>query len=337
MWHDLREYTRGKATMLYNESKMDEKGILSSLNVAARCRDLRVGLWQCPHFLFIVMGFIIAASVVLAHIVAERYVEPEAAVLIVVFLAILLLVVSHVIVRAFEKMAAAYRLKSEFIRIMSREMRTPLSSIKWQLGTLHDAKETAGLEEYKKAFSVIAEENEAMIGLVGSLLDIDRIENKAFPLLADTFSLSGLVEEVAKELVSSLAAKERKIQTLLPKEEIMVTADRSQIKSALSRLADNAVRYSPLSGEITVVLEDFGKEAKVSVSDQGKGVPREETEQVFSKFFRGTNLKYQTSGLGVGLFISRYIIEAEGGTMGFKSIEGKGSTFYFTLPKASHH
>ncbi len=316
-------------------NKMDERGVFSSLNVAGRCRELQVGLWQCPHFLFIIMGFIIAASIVLAHIVAERYVEPEAAVLIVVSLATLLLIVSHVIVGAFEKMAAAYRLKSEFIRIMSHEMRTPLSSIKWQLGTLQDAKEAAGLEEHKKAFSVIAEENEAMIGLVGSLLDIDRIESKAFPLSADVFSLQGLVKEVGGEFLSSPAAKERRIQTLLPKEDIMVTADRSQIKSVLSRLVDNAVRYSPVSGEITVALEDFGEEAKISVSDQGKGVPQEELGQVFSKFFRGANLKYQTSGLGLGLFISRYIIEAEGGEMGFTSIEGKGSTFYFTLPKAS--
>ena len=327
------------------------------MNVAGRCRELRVGLWQCPHFLFIVMGFIIAASIVLAHIVAERYVEPEAAVLIVVSLTTLLLIVSHVIVRAFEKMAAAYRLKSGFIRIMSHEMRTPLSSIKWQLGLLKDAKEADGLEEYKKAFSMIAEENETMIELVGSLLDIDRIESRAFPLSTDKFSLSGLVEEVGRELTdspasrayatvasgdrlgaikrSSPALQERKIQTLLPKEEIMVRADRSQIKGILSRLLDNAVRYSPAAGEITIALEDFGKEAKISVSDQGKGVPKEEVGQVFSKFFRGTNLKYQTSGLGLGLFISRYIIETQGGAMGFKSIEGKGSTFYFTLPKAN--
>ncbi|MEK9166327.1 MAG: HAMP domain-containing sensor histidine kinase, partial [Patescibacteria group bacterium] len=306
-------------------------------NVVGRCRELRVGLWQCPHFLFIVMGFIIASSVVLAHIVAERYVEPEVAVLIVVFVAVALFVVSHIIVGAFEKMAAAYHLKSEFIRIISHEMRTPLSSIKWQLNMLSESKGKTPLAEYRKAFSVVAEENEAMIRLVNNLLDIDRIENKAFPLSSKVFSLLALVQEITEEFARAPAAQERKILTLLPKEEVMVKGDEGQIKNVLHRLIDNAIRYSAISGEITVALEDFGHKAKLSVSDQGKGIPVEETENVFSKFFRGANLKYQTSGLGLGLYISRFVVEASGGTVGFNSIEGKGSTFFFTLPKADTH
>jgi signal transduction histidine kinase len=112
-------------------------------------------------------------------------------------------------------------------------------------------------------------------------------------------------------------------------------ADRARIKSVISRFIDNAMKYSTSSGDITVTIEDIGSHMKWSIADQGAGIPVDEVQRIFSKFFRASNiLRYQTEGLGVGLYLSKYIIEASGGAIGFRTLEGYGSTFYFTLPKS---
>lgn len=314
---------------------MSLKGFFAALNVAERCRELRVSLWQCPHFLFIVMGVIISLSILLTHLVARLYTEPETVVSIIFVVTVFLFIVGHAVIKAFEKVAEASQLKSEFVAIMSHELRNPLASIKWQLDALAEKKSGLAAEELEGAFRVIHHANERMISLVNDLLDVNRIEDHKFQLTPAVFSLNELSDELVKDFESSALSRELKFITLTPKSKFWVKADQSRIKSVISRFIDNAIRYSTASGELTVTLEDLGWGVKWSITDQGAGISTQEARQIFSKFFRASNiLRYQTEGLGVGLYLSKYIIEASGGTVGFRTLEGHGSTFFFTLPKA---
>lgn len=315
---------------------MSWKNFFAALNIVQRCRDLRVSLWQCPHFLFIVMGFIIATSILTTHVVASAYAdEPETVVSIIFIVTVFLFVVGNAVIKAFEKVAEASQLKSEFVAIISHELRNPLSSIKWQLDALGDKKGGAAGPEIENSFKVIHHANERMISLINDLLDVNRIEDRRFQLSPAVFSLNELTEEIVQIYEPIAANSNLKFIMMSPKVQFWTKADKAKIKSVISRFIDNAIRYSTSSGEITITLEDIGSGVRWSISDQGAGIPAQEVRNIFSKFFRATNiLRYQTEGLGVGLYLSKYIIEASGGTVGFRTLEGHGSTFYFTLPKA---
>ena len=308
----------------------------SALNVVQRCRELHVSLWQCPHFLFILMGVIFSVAIITTHVVASNYTEePETVVSIIFIITVFLFVVGNAVIKAFERVAEASQLKSEFVAIMSHELRNPLSSIKWQIDSLLEKEAQVSQEEFSKSVKVIKQSNEKMINLINDLLDINRIEDRKFELSSAIFSLGEITEDVVKIYESIAAASNLKFIILAPKSPSWVMADKFRIKSAISRFIDNAIRYSTSSGEITITIEDADSYVRWSITDQGAGIPVDEVRNVFSKFFRASNiLRYQTEGLGIGLYLSRYIIEASGGTVGFRTLEGHGSTFYFTLPKS---
>jgi signal transduction histidine kinase len=120
-----------------------------------------------------------------------------------------------------------------------------------------------------------------------------------------------------------------------PQELPKVNVDVEKISLAIQNLLDNAIRYTPSGGKITVSLETKGNYIEFSIKDTGIGIPKTQQERIFTKFFRGSNaLKTETEGSGLGLFIVKNIIEAHGGKIWFESEEGKGTTFYFTLPVA---
>ena len=254
---------------------------------------------------------------------------------IIFIITVFLFVVGNAVIKAFERVAEASQLKSEFVAIMSHELRNPLSSIKWQIDSLLEKEAQVSQEEFSKSVKVIKQSNEKMINLINDLLDINRIEDRKFELSSAIFSLGEITEDVVKIYESIAAASNLKFIILAPKSPSWVMADKFRIKSAISRFIDNAIRYSTSSGEITITIEDADSYVRWSITDQGAGIPVDEVRNVFSKFFRASNiLRYQTEGLGIGLYLSRYIIEASGGTVGFRTLEGHGSTFYFTLPKS---
>ena len=313
---------------------MGLKKILSQLNIPAQCRRYGLSLWQCPSFLFLIMGLIIILAMIASYQIGIYYIEaPEIIALMVIGITIILLIISFIINQSFERLAEASRMKSEFISVASHQLRSPLSNLRWAIELLMSGKLGRIEEKQTEYFRILKENSGRMLELVSDLLTVSRIETATLPLKKKEISLENLIRELISKFEPFAKALNVEIkfepQANLPK----ALADPSQIRLALENLLDNAIRYIKNKGKVDIKLEQRGKNFYFEIKDSGVGVPKEDQKHIFQKFFRSENiLKYQTQGSGLGLYISKSIVERSGGKIGFKSEENKGSTFWFTLP-----
>lgn len=313
---------------------MNFKKILSQLNIFAQCKRYGLSFWQCPQFLFLVMGIIIIGSTLIAYAIGNRYIEdPGIVVLIVLLLTVILFIVAFTITRSFERLAEASRMKSEFISIVSHQLRSPLSNLKWAIELLMSGRLGKIEEKQAEYFRILKENSSRMADLVSDLLTVSRIETATLPLEKKEFFLEELIKNLIRQFELFAKASNVEIEFKFPKNLPKILADPSRLRLVIENLLDNAIRYIKDSGRVLISLEKKGKNLYFEIKDNGVGIPQEDQKYIFQKFFRSENiLKYQTQGSGLGLYIARSIIEKSGGKIGFKSEENKGSTFWFTLP-----
>ena len=303
-----------------------------ALNVKRQCAEYGVGLWQCPQFLFIIMGIIIILAIAITNITARVYADPEIAALIAMSVAAFLFIVGHLIVRAFEKVAEASRSKSEFISVVSHEMRNPLSAIRWQLDVMKGRADKTATADLLAAISVLETENMKALRLVNDLLEAYRTEDKSLNLQPRPFSIIELTRQVMGQFEYRAKKADVKISLLANDNVPQAFADQKRIQLVIEHLIDNAISYSQ-GGETVISIERKKNSILWTVSDQGVGIPVSEMKKVFGKFFRSHNrMRYHIGGLGLGLYLSREIIHASGGAINIRSIEGRGTTIWFTLP-----
>lgn len=226
------------------------------------------------------------------------------------------------------------RIKSEFVTLSAHQLRTPLSAIKWSLKMLLDEDLGKLTKEQREFIEKTYRSNERMIFLINDLLNITRIEEGRHIyqfLFCDFLEITQSVidyyrEEMEKKKIQFEFKKPTK---KLPK----ILADGEKIKLVIENLLNNAIRYTFPGGKIVISINLLEKEVEFKIEDTGIGIPKDEQPRVFTKFFRGVNaIRLETEGSGLGLFVTKNIIEAHGGKIVFKSGEGKGSIFYFVLP-----
>ena len=240
------------------------------------------------------------------------------------------LVVLHDVTR--EKIVE--KLKTEFVSLSAHQLRTPLSAIKWTLQMLLDEDLGEITKEQREFIEKIYESNEKMIKLINDLLDVTRIEEGRYlyrPVLA---SLENEVQFVVNSYKEEIEKRKLKLEFKEPKKKLpQVMLDVEKMRLAIQNLLDNAIRYTHSGGQVTISLKGDKNKVEFRISDTGIGIPKDQQKRVFTKFFRGANaVKIETGGTGLGLYITKNIIEAHDGKILFKSEEGKGSTFYFSLP-----
>jgi len=226
------------------------------------------------------------------------------------------------------------RMKTEFVSLAAHQLRTPLSAIKWTLRMLLDGDLGEITKEQKDFIEKTYQNNERMISLINDLLDITRIEEGRYlynPVLADIESICQFVINSYKE---ELERKKIRIEFKKPGKKLpQVRIDVEKIKLVIQNLLDNAIKYTSPGGQIIISLKQTKKEIEFSIKDNGVGIPKDQQERVFSKFFRCANaIRMATEGSGLGLFITKNIVEAHGGKIWFESEENIGTTFYFTIP-----
>ena len=226
------------------------------------------------------------------------------------------------------------RMKTEFVSIAAHQLRTPLSAIKWTIRMLLDGDLGKITPEQADFLEKTYKSNERMILLINDLLNVTRIEEGRYLYKPTLTALEPIIQSVIKSYQEVIKKKKLKLQFQKPEKKLpKALVDVEKIKLAIQNLLDNAIRYTPSGGRVTISLNCAKKNIELSIEDSGIGISEDQKERVFTKFFRGANvIRVETEGTGLGLFIAKNIIDAHKGKIWFTSEEGKGSTFYFTLP-----
>ncbi len=223
------------------------------------------------------------------------------------------------------------RLKSEFMSSISHELRTPLGFIIGYVTTLLRSDVGHSPETRQEFLQIIKEESERLQELVENLLDTSRIQAGSFTVEKKPTDIEELAQKVV-EKVQSITDRHSFVLRFDPSLP-SVPGDSQRLEQVLHNLLDNAIKYSPLGGQITISGEMKNHSIQVSVADEGQGIPQAEQIKIFESFYRiqGPDNR-KVGGVGLGLTICRAIVEAHGGDIWAESTAGRGSVFYFTLP-----
>jgi len=319
---------------------MNWRDIAAEFDIPAHCKKYGVPLWQCPNFLFLVMGGVIILSTLVSYALGSRYIEePEITLLLIIVLTGILLVIAFIITRSFERLAEASRLKTEFVSIVSHQLRAPLSNMKWALDFLMSGRSGKVEEAQVGYFQILKQNSSRMEEMVSDLLIVSRIDQGTLPQEKTEFLFKELLDGVLFEFDSYLKASNVHLRVDGEKQLPKLRQNESHIRQVVQNLLDNAVRYSLGSeeeGRTNKIQIRYGVKATkffFEIEDNGVGIPKEDQKHIFEKFFRSRNaLKQETQGSGLGLYIARSLVFLAGGTLGFESKQDKGSTFWFTIP-----
>ena len=222
------------------------------------------------------------------------------------------------------------KVRTDFVSIVAHELQTPLASIKTQADTLLSQQHRLDQETRTALTDGIYRSALSLTNLVQDFAAVNRIESNQFSYHFEQVDLGELV----KDVVDRFPISARHPMRVRIEPSLMVRGDRRRLEQALLNLLNNAVKYSPRGGSIAVIaFPDKEGEVKVTVHDEGLGIREEDLSKLFSKFTRLFDKRAMNiGGSGLGLFITRSIIEAHGGHMTVESEWGKGSTFGFVLP-----
>lgn len=223
------------------------------------------------------------------------------------------------------------RMKTEFISITSHQLRTPLSSMKWFMEMLLNNDLGELPEKQRSVLTDVYNSNERIITLVNDLLDVSRIEAGKMRNEPTPTNIIEFIKSMLPEVEQNFAKRNQKFEFIRPDSLPRVSADPKLVWQVLQNLLTNASKYTPEGGNITLSLSLSDGAAIMTVADNGYGIPEFQKNRVFEKFFRADNTG-KMEGTGLGLYISKELAEASGGKLWFESTEGKGTTFFYSLP-----
>lgn len=235
--------------------------------------------------------------------------------------------------RANEKLQQLDRMKSEFVALVTHQLRTPLSGIKWSLSMLLGGEMGALTPEQKTYLLKTYESNERMIDLINDLLQADRLESGMMRFSFQPTQLLDLIDNILIE-VSPLAEHKKIRLTYSSREEVpTLSIDPQNMRVVLQNLLENAIKYTPTGGDVTIGVHNKGRCVEISVKDSGIGIPLKDQKSIFQRFYRAPNaVLTETVGSGLGLYIVKNIIDHHRGTITFTSEPDKGTMFSITLP-----
>ncbi len=232
----------------------------------------------------------------------------------------------------------ANRLKSEFLATMSHELRTPLNAIIGFAEVLRDEITGTLNTEQKEYIGDIHSSGQHLLNMINSILDLSKIEAGKLELHYEEFSVKEAINEVLNTIVGFSDKKNIGINTNIHEDIHSLSADKIKFKQIMFNLLSNAIKFTPEHGRVSVVAERMNHHVKISVTDTGIGIKQEDMDKIFEAF-RQLDSTYarKYEGTGLGLTLTKRLVELHGGKIWAKSEYGKGSAFTFTLPIKPHH
>ncbi len=227
----------------------------------------------------------------------------------------------------------AQEMKSTFVSVISHELKTPVALIKGYAGTLRREDANWSRETIQQSLAVIEEEADRLNELIGNLLAASKLQ-------ADGMRLTNIgdvnLASIAARAVERFQVQTQNHQLVLdfPEDFPSVQGDEVRLRQVIDNLISNAIKYSPKGGEVRISGSYDDQNVIIAVEDQGVGLPYDEQERIFERFYRVDDaLSRKTQGTGLGLYLARAVVEAHGGKIWVESQPGKGSVFRFTLPR----
>jgi signal transduction histidine kinase len=235
--------------------------------------------------------------------------------------------------RAFNMMATELaevdRLRRDLVANASHELRTPIGALRAKLENLVDGIELAD----RDVLSGLLEQTERLSDLVDQLLDLSRLESGTVPLEREPVSAARLLQRVANDWQPVAAERRVRLDVLVEPPELQLVCDERRLGQVLANLVANAVRHSPEQGEVVLRAGRQNGRVLCEVSDEGPGIPPEEAERVFERFYRSDRGRsHDEGGSGLGLAIARWIVELHGGTIRVEDSDPKGCRMVVELP-----
>jgi len=263
--------------------------------------------------------------------------DPQVIALVVLFLTAALFIITFIITKAFEKTAEANMLKTEFVSIVTHQLRTPLTNLSWAIEALISGEFGKIEEKQLEYFKILKENNSRMGELIRDLITVTKVEDGSQFKNKELVSLETITRDLVFKSQSFVQASNIELKIKIDDKLPQILTVASQVKIVIENLIDNAIRYAKskdsTKGLIEISINKKEKNIQFEIKDNGIGIPKEDQKYIFQKFFRSQNVKEtQPYGSGLGLFITKSIVTSFGGKIGFKSEERKGTTFWFFLP-----
>jgi PAS domain S-box-containing protein len=231
--------------------------------------------------------------------------------------------------------AEVARMKDQFVGMISHELRTPLSSIVGFVDLLQHDLDHPLTDEQLGFVAVIERNAQRLLTLVGDLLFTAQVESGRFPLDVSDTDVTAVVRAAVTSAGPHAAREGIDVVTRLPETPVRLEADAQRLGQAIDNLVSNALKFTPRGGTVTVAVDERDAQVVVSVRDTGMGIPADEQQKLFTRFFRAsTATRNAVPGVGLGLTITRAIVHAHGGELQFESEEGVGTEFRMLLPVA---
>lgn len=225
------------------------------------------------------------------------------------------------------------RLRDDFMSTLTHDLRTPLLAAIQTLGFFADGTLGELTSRQLELIQMLSQSNRELLGLVNVLLEVYKYESGRQKLILDAVDVGDLLSQIANELNALASNREQTLQLALPKAlKLKVKGDKQELKRVFVNLIGNAINFTPKNGKIAVSLHQTPEQKlQIQVQDNGRGIPASDIPLLFQRFSQGTS-KQRSSGSGLGLYLSRQIVEAHQGHIWVESTEGEGSSFYVTLP-----
>lgn len=242
---------------------------------------------------------------------------------------------THKLQRTNQKLRLLDETKDDFISMASHQLRTPLTSVKGYVSMVLDGDAGSIQPLQRKLLNQAFISSQRMVYLISDLLNVSRLRTGKFVIEPMATNLAAVVKDEVEQLLETAKGRDVELTYHRPDDFPALMLDEIKMRQVIMNFLDNAIYYTPSGGRIEVRLEDKPESVSFTVVDTGMGVPRAEQHHLFSKFFRADNAKRaRPDGTGLGLFMAKKVIVAQGGAIIFKSKEGEGSTFGFTFAKS---